>query len=65
MLDFDREAIDCIIGGILERVKTDNVRATVTWEPGRIELTVEPYESYQVSCPYQKESKNGEEKQGV
>ena len=55
---FDDERSDRFVNAmvceILDKVKTDHVRATVVWEPNHIELSVEPWEPYRMECPYGK-----------
>ena len=47
--------IQIMIGEILDKVKTEQVRATVIWEPNHTELTVEPWEPLKMNCPYSNE----------
>lgn len=40
---------------MIEAVKTQQVEITVTMEPDRTEITVQPWRPYRMACPYAKE----------
>lgn len=37
---------------MIEAVKTQQVEITVTMEPDRTEITVQPWRPYRMACPY-------------
>jgi len=53
-LFYDRISPEDVAEAILSRVKDEKVRVSVTWEPGHTELSVEPWEPFEMECPYGK-----------
>lgn len=45
---------------LIDRVKVDKVEITVTIEPGRTEITVQPWRPYTPVCPYAAQKEGGE-----
>lgn len=54
LFDDNRISPNDVAEAILERVKKDNVRVSIVWEHDHTELTVEPWEPFEMKCPYGK-----------
>lgn len=49
-----------ILDELIDRVKVDKVEITVTIEPERTEITVQPWRLYMPVCPYAAQKEGGE-----
>ena len=56
---FGMETVDEIAAFILEKAKNEKVAVTLTIEPTRHELRVEPWENVVMSCPYRNTCDDG------
>ena len=45
-----------LAGSLLNKVKEEQVRVEVIYEPDKVTMAVEPWKAYEMKCPYGKEN---------
>lgn len=47
-----KDLAELSLSELIELVKDEQVEISMTWEPGRTEMTVQPWRPYMPVCPY-------------
>lgn len=46
---------------LIDRVKDDKIEITITIEPDRTEITMQPWKPYRMTCPYANVKENNDD----